>query len=176
MNKEAIKHLLTTVNRAKVSSKDIPQSCETCNISNSKRQISRRPAVQATKLFERVHLDLIQFPRAYNGDRYLLHFLEDSMQMHFVYTLANKSQAFQTVKDFIAFVKRQYNIDVKILRIDGERALNKQFTTWANRLGIVIERSAVYTPEQNGPAERSGGVILARARLLRISSQIPKIL
>ena len=71
-------------------------------------------------------------------------------------------------------MKRQYNKDIKILRIDRERSLSKRFIAWTNKLGIVVERSALYTPEQNGAAERLGGVILARARLLQISSQLPK--
>ena len=174
LNKEAIEHLSTAVTRAKVTIKDIPQSCKTCNISNSKRQISRRPAVRASELFGKVNLDLIQFHKAYNEDQILLHFLEDSIQLHYVYTMPDKGMAFQTVQDFVAFVKRQYNKDIKILRVDRERSLSKQFIAWTNKLGIVVERSALYTPKQNGAAERSRGVILARARLLQISSQLPK--
>ena len=67
--------------------------------------------------------------------------------MHYIYTLANKGLAFQRVQEFIAFVKRHYNIDIKRC---------KRFTDRANSLGIAIERSAPYTPEQNGAAERSG--------------------
>ena len=193
LNKEALKHLLSQANKDPInnnneSSEEIQliqedpiednhgQLCETCQISNSKKQISRQPVPRAMNPFEKVHLDLIQFTNAYNGKKWLEHFLDDCTRMNHIRTLSTKGQAFQGVKDYIAFIKRQYGCDVKILRLDGEKSLDKRLIEWANQKGIKIERSAPYTPEQNGAAERSGGVIIARARLLRIDSQLPNYL
>jgi len=195
LNKEAIKHLLTqakmdSINKDTITNEaseeiqigedptkdDHDQLCEICQVSNSKKQISRQPVPRATNPFEKVHLDLIPFKRAYNGKEWVEHFLDDCTRMNHIRTMSKKSEAFQGVKDYVALIKRQYGCDVKILRLDGEKSLDKRFIEWANRKGIKIERSASYTPEQNGAAERSGGVIIARARLLRIDSQLPKYL
>jgi hypothetical protein len=43
-----------------------------------------------------------------------------------------------------------------------------------NNIGIVVSYSVPYHPEQNGPAERSGGVVLNMARHLQIESKLPK--
>ena len=44
-----------------------------------------------------------------------------------------------------------------------------------NSCGIIVSHSTPAHPEQNGPAERSGGVILEMARHLRIEGgQLPK--
>ena len=47
--------------------------------------------------------------------------------------------------------------------MDQETALGRQFTAWTTEKGIMVEYSSPYTPEQNGAAERSGGVIMAKA-------------
>ena len=39
--------------------------------------------------------------------------------------------------------------------------------------GITTERTAPDTPDQNGAAERSGGVILTKARSMRIQASLP---
>ena len=44
---------------------------------------------------------------------------------------------------------------------------------WIASEGIILETSAPYTPAQNGTAERSGGVIINRAREMRLQSNLP---
>ena len=70
---EAVNHLsnaLTGVNVTEQQSSPnvLPSPCEVCAIANLQHQVSRRPAQRATEPFERVHFDLIQMTRAYNGD------------------------------------------------------------------------------------------------------------
>ena len=45
---------------------------------------------------------------------------------------------------------------------------------WIQQEGLTVERSAPYTPQQNGAAERSGGVIIAKARTMRIEAHLPE--
>jgi hypothetical protein len=42
------------------------------------------------------------------------------------------------------------------------------------QLGIVLEFSATYAPQQNSSAERSGGVLVTKARAIQIESQLPE--
>jgi hypothetical protein len=42
--------------------------------------------------------------------------------------------------------------------------------------GIIIERTAPYTPAQNGAAKRSGRAIVMKARCLHIGARLPSVL
>jgi transposase InsO family protein len=49
-------------------------------------------------------------------------------------------------------------------------SFRKDFKTFLAREGIIHHTSVPGTPEQNGFAERSGGVIIARTRKIRIAA------
>ena len=170
---EAVKHLLTAVNGATIDQSELVGICEICRISQAPQQISRRKPVQATRPFQRVHFDLIQFQEGFNGDHWILHFVDEYSKFHFVYTLRNKSDATRTIKRFTAFIWNQYKCKIQIFHTDGERSLGNDFTDWIATEGISIEITAPDTPAQNGSAERSGGVIINRARALGLQGQLP---
>jgi hypothetical protein len=67
--------------------------------------------------------------------------------------------------------KVQYTI--KYLRMDDERGFGKSLRDMAARRGIKIELRSPNTPAQNGAAERAGGIIIERARALKIRSNLP---
>src|SRR5437868_5102171 len=67
--------------------------CKTCAISKAHQIISRRPAQRATKPFERVHFDLIEFERGFDGSLYVLHFTDDLTRMHWAYPISNRRQS-----------------------------------------------------------------------------------
>ena len=176
---EAIDHLSNALDGVKVTEQrspptPLPSPCEVCTIANLQYQVSRRPARRASKVFERVHFDLIQMSRAYNGDQWAMHFLCDKAQTHYGYTFANKSDARETVKDFDAFVKRQYKVEILIWHTDGEKALDKaEFDNWLLTEGFLFETTAPYSSSQNGRAERAGGLIMRKARAMRIEAKVP---
>jgi hypothetical protein len=96
--------------------------------------------------------------------------------MNHVYTLNNKKEGtlLKALKEFVTFVKTRYNCTVRGFRTDGERSLGKKFQNWIKSKGITLETSAPYTPEQNGSAEHSGGVIILRARAMRVHANLPE--
>jgi hypothetical protein len=153
---------------------EVNTNCEVCKLSKAQRQVSRRPATRATDLMERVHFDLVQMTPAYNGDNWGLHFLEDSTRMNYVYTYPSKSDTMKMIKAFYAFVETQYKTRIQIFKRDGERTLGRAYKKWIKKKGIKEEISAPYTPEQNGAAERSGGVLIAKARAMRIEGNLPE--
>ena len=73
----------------------------------------------------------------------------------------------------INLANKNYRQPIDFLRSDRERALGRAFTALLTEHGIHSERTAPYTPEQNGQAERSGGVIITKARCMRISANLP---
>ncbi|KAI1559046.1 rve domain containing protein, partial [Pyrenophora tritici-repentis] len=59
---------------------------------------------------------------------------------------------------FIQFMKKQFNITVKVIETDNEIVTVKQeVEKWCTSLSIRLEPSAPDTQAQNGGAERSGG-------------------
>ena len=73
-------------------------------------------------------------------------------------------------------VERTYGSEfgVAIFRTDQESGIGKDIERWLKELGITIEYSARYTPEQNGSAECSGGVLETKARCIQIAAKIPE--
>src|SRR5271170_6593873 len=110
----------------------------------------------------------------FNGDKWILHFLDNATRMNFVYTFPTKSLLTATIQQFTAFIRRRFGFETKIFHSDNERTLGKRFNTWIKQEGYTFESSAPYTPEQNGAAERSGGMITTRARAIRISANLPE--
>jgi hypothetical protein len=72
--------------------------------------------------------------------------------------------------------ERQYNLSVKILKLNRETSLLTNFENWASKKGIIIKQLPLYTLDQNGAAERSGGVLIARATSLQIEANFPETL
>ena len=109
----------------------------------------------------------------YNQNRWISHFRCMATLMNFVYTHNSKAESTAVVKQFHALVKTRYNRTIVFIRLDGERSLGHEFDRFIETNGITAERSAAYTPEQNGAAERSGGVIIVKARAIQIGANLP---
>jgi hypothetical protein len=110
---------------------------------------------------------------AYNEEKWISHFSCYYTSMDFIYTHHKKSQATEIIKEFINMVKTRYDKKIQFFRTNGERSLRNKFNSLVAMKGIITERSAPATPAQNEAAERSGGVIVIKARCLRIASSLP---
>jgi transposase InsO family protein len=89
------------------------------------------------------------------GSKYFLLFTDDYSRMSWVYFLQSKGEAFKSFKVFKAFVEKQYEKKLKVLRTDrGGEFLSKEFINFCENEGIHRELTTPYTPEQNGVAER----------------------
>ena len=53
-------------------------------------------------------------------------------------------------------------------------SLAGEFNKWAAERGITLKRLALNTQLQNGPAERSGGVIIQKGRCVRVEAHLPE--
>jgi transposase InsO family protein len=171
---DVLEHLSAPVTGVKLTDGPSTIQCEACSTGKMHKVVSRRATPRATTPFERVHFDLIQMTEGFNGDKWILHFLDDATRMNFIYTLSRKSLLTDTILYFTAYIRRRFNYEVKILHTDNERALGETFKTWIKDNGYTVEYSAPYTPGQNGAAERSGGLIISKARLIRINANLPE--
>ncbi|XP_019248781.1 PREDICTED: uncharacterized protein LOC109228053 [Nicotiana attenuata] len=75
---------------------------------------------------------------------------------------------------FFRYVKTQFDTTVKIIRTDnGSEFVNSVCEQMFKELGTIHQRTCVYTPQQNGVAERKHRHILEVTRAIRFQAQIP---
>jgi hypothetical protein len=82
--------------------------CSPCIKANIRQQISRVPVHKGDYPFEKVHFDLVHLHKAFNADRYLLHFYCAFSGFHATYTLQSKDQQefIDSTKHFLALTTR----------------------------------------------------------------------
>jgi hypothetical protein len=148
--------------------------CEVCHLAKAKRQPHREPVPTPDSPYQVVSFDLIEELKVELG-KYILHFYCRFSGMHHVYILLDKSQntLLRTIKDFYAYVNQRWGCKISIFHTDGEKGLGNQYNAWTATLGISTITSPPDTHDQNGAAERSGGVIIVRARAIQIDSKLP---
>jgi hypothetical protein len=108
----------------------------------------------------------------FNGDKWVLHFLDDATRMNFVYTLSRKSFLTDTILQFAAFIRPRFKYKVRTFHTDNEPALGDKFDTWIKDNGYTAEYTAPHTPDQTGAAERAGGLTITKARTIRINANL----
>jgi sensor domain CHASE-containing protein len=98
-------------------------------------------------------------------------------QMNHVYILPNKKQQtiLNTIKSFIAYIKKRWQYKVRILRNDQDRSLGKEYSNWLDETSITEEYSAIYIAKQNRAIKRSRGVLINRSTALRLEANLPKL-
>lgn len=98
---------------------------------------------------------------------------------HFVQTDPSKTILARGIKSLLAHIDRQYTTQrngIKVRQIHGDQDTvthSKDFKQFIENKGIRFTASAPYTPQQNGPAERAGGLLTQFARALKIDSGLP---
>jgi hypothetical protein len=81
------------------------------------------------------------------------------------------------MKSFLGMMKTQYNTKVKVIECDGELfSRRRAVREFLESKYIKIEPSAPNTQAQNGGAERSGGVVKEKMRVMRTSAKLPQSL
>lgn len=66
----------------------------------------------------------------------------------------------------------RYNLEVKVIRSDNK--MNRVKTRdWCNNVGILFESCAPDTHAQNGGTERFGRLIMEKARVMKLSINLP---
>jgi hypothetical protein len=80
------------------------------------------------------------------------------------------------LKHLFAMLKRQHDIEPKIVEADNEITIVKPevkaYLTYTQK--VIVEPSAPYTNSQIGGAERSGGVVKDKIRTMAIASNLPE--
>ena len=161
----------------KITDKDVGdcETCDTCIQGKMFQQRSRKPDKGAENVLDLVHCDLAGpiEPMTKEGYRYVLLFVDDYSGMQMAYFLKHKNHALEATEKYLADVSVFGR--VKCIRSDnGGEFVNKEFEALLIRNKIKHERSAPYSPPQNGTVERGWRSIFDMARCLLVESKLPK--
>jgi len=132
---------------------DMVEKCKTC----MQTKITRLPfpkVEKTTSLLELVHSDVCDmhsYP-SIGRKNYFATFIDDYSKYCYVYLLHSKDEVIEKFKVYKAEVESQYNVKIKRLRSD--RGGEYYFPDYCKSVGIIHEKTAPYTPQQNGVAER----------------------
>jgi hypothetical protein len=152
--------------------------CEVCHVAKGKKIVKRVPIPPPTAPYEVVAMDLIEFQLVKQDagyGKYILHFYYRYSGMNHIYVLPHKGEQLilSTIQDFSAYTLRRWKLPIRIIQADGETSMGSTTEHWLAKQGITLNRSPPYTQDQNGAAERSGGVIITMARAIHIDSELP---
>jgi len=136
--------------------------CETCILGKMSQYRNRVADERASTPLELIHSDLAGpiTPVAMGGFRYVMSFIDDYSGAIFLYLLQKKSDLISATERFLADVAPYGNI--KRLRSDnGTEYTSNEYQSLLIRHRIKHERSAPYSPHENGTAERSWRTLFA---------------
>ena len=90
-----------------------------------------------------------------NGSRYVLTFIDDFSRYTWAFFIKKKSEVLEKFIELKALLENASEKNIKSLRSDngGEYFSNELLQLWSD-IGIQIQHSIPYTPQQNGVAER----------------------
>lgn len=150
--------------------------CDVCHKGKQPHNsVNRTADAKAKAPLDLIHTDLSGpiTPTAKDGFRFVINFIDDYSGMVFPYFLKKKSDSCIALKKFIADVSI---IGImKILRSDnGGEFISGEFQQCLFDNNIKHQKSAPYTPEQNGTVERGWRTIFDMSRCMIIESDVPK--
>ena len=125
--------------------------------------------------FDIIHCDLWTSPLLSSmGHRFYLVILDDYSKFVWTFPLAKKSQVYSTFLHFRAYVRTQFERDIKTIQCDNGREFdNTPFWDFCKDNGISFHFSCPYSSPQNGKAERQIRTLNNIVRTLLAHASLP---
>ncbi|UYV79002.1 hypothetical protein LAZ67_17000616 [Cordylochernes scorpioides] len=154
-----------------------PDKCSDCMIGKStKRPFLNLRSTKETQTLALVHCDLMgPFNiESWGGSRFVLTIIDDASKYTRVYFLKRKGDTLEKFKEWMKEAENQTGFSLKRIRTDnGLEFCSSPWDIFTKAHGIVHERTMVYTPEQNGVAERMNRTLLNLVRSTVNSCNLP---
>ncbi|XP_062544966.1 uncharacterized protein LOC134211764 isoform X2 [Armigeres subalbatus] len=150
-----------------------------CPMGKHCRQPFSKKGSRAAEVLDVIHTDICgpMEVDSIGGSKYYIAFIDDKSRKMWVYFLKTKAEPeiLRIFKEFHAMVERQSERKIKAIRSDkGMEYLNEGFENYLKIHGIRHQKTNVYTPQQNGMAERANRSIVERARCLLFEGRMKK--
>lgn len=111
------------------------------------------------------------------GNTYMITFTDGATRWVWTDYLKSRDEALNAFKKVEAFIKTQFQRDIKALQVDNAREYTQgAFRAYLDSRGTMIRPTAPYTPQQNGVSERLNRTIIEHARAMLIAHQLPRFL
>jgi len=162
------------------SLKEDVKVCTICNMGKQQREkFPKKSKWRATKKLELIHADLCGpiTPTSLSGKKYMFVLVDDFPRKTWIHFLAKKAETLEDVKEFKISIEKEAKTVIQGLRTDrgGEFTSNK-FNKFCREHGIKRQLAALYTPQQNGVAERRNQTIMNMVRCLLSEKEMPRFL
>lgn len=160
--------------------KDIP-FCEHCLCGKQHKMqfphTSNKKESKCLRILEYIHADVwgpASIPTQ-GGNRYFLSLIDDFSRKCWVLLLKQKSDVFETMKNWMIMIEKQTDKTIKVLRTDnGLEFVNQQLNDFCAKNGIKRHLTVPYTPQQNGVVEIMNRTILERVRCMLAPTGLSK--
>lgn len=153
------------------------RKCEVCARGKQCRLPFKQSKSQSTNILDLIHSDIAgpMENSSIGGARYLLTFVDDFSKKTFVYFLKAKSDVLSTFRNFKSYIENQTEKKIKVFRTDnGTEYCSNDFDNFCRKNGIQHQLTNVYTPQQNGVAERMNRSLVEKAKCLLFDANLPK--
>ncbi|GKB08437.1 retrovirus-related pol polyprotein from transposon TNT 1-94 [Tanacetum coccineum] len=151
-----------------VYSKDKP--CSACEKGKHKRaSFKTKQNFSIRKCLHLLHMDIFGpiTPMSVNHEKYTLVIVDEYSRYTWGYFLRKKSQAAEMIMTFIRMVENQNDVKVKQIRTANRTEFkNSKLESFCDEKGISQNFTSLYTPEQNGVAERKNKTLIEAARTM----------
>ncbi|KAH9083226.1 hypothetical protein LEN26_021057 [Aphanomyces euteiches] len=148
-------------------------ACSVCMESNLRRQSFNKEKEQED-LRDTVSVDLIFFGvTSRDGYTCAFNLVTHTHRLSYVVPLKHKSEALAAFKPFFQYYKTQQDTSIKHVKCDGGGEFAGQFKTFLDEQGVELHVTPRATPQLNGVAERTGGLLVGRTQVRRLSPQPP---
>ena len=162
-----------------INSKSPPcdDKCEGCIMGkHSRSPFPKKSSRVTTKPLELVHSDVCgpMSVDSIGGSRYFITFTDDYSRFVVTYTMRHKDEALDKFKDYVAMAETKFGYKVMKTRSDnGGEYCSKLFEDYLKERGTQGERTAPYTPQQNGISERLNRTLMEKVRSMLYHSKLP---
>ena len=150
--------------------------CEPCVMAKQTRAHHPKVTTRVTNPLGRVYIDFWGPCRvtSIDGERYMLTFTDECTRMLWVVftTYRNEDTVRAAFVEWRASAERDANVRLERIRADNAPEFNV-IERIGRETGFTVERTAPYTPEQNGIAERMNRTILEKTRAMLRHSGLP---
>lgn len=156
---------------------NVLKNCEICAKGKHARRSFKSSMNHSANLLDMIHADLCgpMEETSIGGAKYFLTFIDDFSHKVFIYFLTSKTEVLSKFIEFKNWAENQVERRIKIFRTDnGTEFCQEKVKNICIESGIQHQRTVVYTPQQNGVAERMNRTIVERARCLIFDADLDK--
>src|SRR6266536_292724 len=107
---------------------------------------------------------MIKFKTGYNSDNYTSYIHCQEYSFEFVSTYPRKTDVLVFFTKITNIIEKHFNTKIRFCRLDREITFKKTFEDHVLQRGIVPERTALDTSEQNSGSKRARGVLVVKSR------------